>query len=94
MEEKEVKVEEVSLDDAAGVANNDVNVNAGAKCNAANPADGDKCENQVETLIAQVRELNDKYLRMAAELEKAWRARVQCRLREKYCRLWTQWMPH
>lgn len=69
MEEKEVKVEEVSLDDAAGVANNDVNVNAGAKCNAANPADGDKCENQAETLIAQVRELNDKYLRMAAELE-------------------------
>lgn len=69
MEEKEVKVEEVSLDDAAVAVNDDAAANAGAKCNSTNPADGDKCENQVDTLIAEVRELNDKYLRMAAELE-------------------------
>jgi len=81
MEDKEVKIEEVSLDDAAPMesaesaagAENAHAENAaaarGAKCNATNPADGAKCENQIDTLVAEIRELNDKYLRMAAELE-------------------------
>lgn len=64
MEDKEVKVEEVSLTDAAPTA--------AAPENSATPdaenADAD-CGTQVDALIAEVRELNDKYLRMAAELE-------------------------
>lgn len=64
MEDKEVKVEEVSLTDAAPTAAAPENP---AAPDAENADAG--CGAQVDALIAEVRELNDKYLRMAAELE-------------------------
>lgn len=52
-DEKEVKIEEVSIDEATP-EKNDVNVQE---------------NNQVEKLTEQLAEMNDKYLRLAAELE-------------------------
>ena len=49
-EDKEVKVEAVSVEDAPVV-------------------DAPQQESEVEKLTAQLAEMNDKYLRMAAELE-------------------------
>ena len=54
-DKKEVQVESVSVDDAPAVE--------------ANMAVGDAQKGEVEKLTAQLAELNDKYLRMAAELE-------------------------
>lgn len=59
MEDKEVKVEEVSLTDVAQTA---------ADASHTENSDAD-CGAQVDTLIAENKALNDKYLRMAAELE-------------------------
>ena len=56
--DKEVQVEEVSLNDAAPA--NDDNVADAPKAD---------CGTQVDALTAEVRELNDKYLRAVAELE-------------------------
>ncbi len=68
MEEKDVKIEEVSLDDAAPAEQTNAATDTpDSKC-AADASDAD-CGTQVDALIAQVKELNDKYLRAAAELE-------------------------
>ena len=68
--EKQVQVEEVSLNDAVNAddatpANDDVKSGPDTDAGA---ADTD-CGAQVEALIAEVRDVNDKYLRIAAELE-------------------------
>lgn len=70
MEDKEVKIEEVSLTDgvadaADNIAENSENDNAVPQSDA---TDAD-CGTQVDALIAETRELNDKYLRAVAELE-------------------------
>lgn len=64
MEDKEVKVEEVSLTDAAPRAAAQTATDTPQTENA----DAD-CGAQVDALIAENKALNDKYLRMAAELE-------------------------
>lgn len=61
MEDKEVKVDTVSVEDIASSPVDDAA--------SADAAPADDCEIQVDALIAEVRELNDKYLRVAAELE-------------------------
>lgn len=74
MEEKDVKIEEVSLDDVAAQPENAADT-GDSKCAA--DASGADCGTQVDALIAQVKELNDKYLRMAAELENTRRRAVR-----------------
>lgn len=61
-ENKEVNVEEVSVDDTKG---------SSAPTTAIDNEDTleELCDDQVSALMQEVRELNDKYLRTAAELE-------------------------
>ncbi len=59
-ENKEVKVEEVSLDDAAVKVQNDTVVVADDEIDAGG---------EIEKLRDQLADVNDKYLRLAAELE-------------------------
>lgn len=63
MEDKDVKIDEVSLNDAAPAPETtpDVAVDDAAAPDATPAGD--------DALVDQVRELNDKYLRVAAELE-------------------------
>ena len=63
--DKEVKVEEVSLDDARPC--DDAPANDAVTTDTDAPAAD--CGHQVDALIGQVKELNDKYLRSMAELE-------------------------
>lgn len=77
MEDKEVKIDEVSIADATAPTDVDANnggdamITADENTDQAAQADADKsvCTAQVEALIAETRELNDKYLRAVAELE-------------------------
>lgn len=64
MEDKEVKVDEVSIDEAPAEEKSATSDNA--TTDTVQPAD---CGTQIDALIAEVKELNDKYLRAAAELE-------------------------
>jgi len=77
MEEKETNIEQVSINDEARA---DANAAPDATHDSTGPAPHPTvtgadtvqtadCGTQVDTLIAQVRDLNDKYLRTAAELE-------------------------
>lgn len=65
MEDKDVQIDQVSINDAAptdkkcDIPHNDTTAEN----------DGADCGTQVDALIAQIKELNDKYLRTAAELE-------------------------
>ena len=77
MTDKDIEINEVSIDDAQPNTSESeqtvMNNAAAAACNSPlgdddTPADAD-CGTQVDTLIAEIKELNDKYLRMAAELE-------------------------
>lgn len=65
MEDKEVKVDEVSIEEAANTDTPQSNQTT-ADADTVQTAD---CTAQVDALIAEVKELNDKYLRAAAELE-------------------------
>lgn len=65
MDEKEVKVEEVSVEDATTVDT----APAEEPKPAAPESDAADCGMQLDSLIAEIKELNDKYLRCAAELE-------------------------
>ena len=55
-DEKEVKIESVSIDDVAGETTNKTNTS-------------DTQTAEIENLTTQLAEMNDKYLRLAAELE-------------------------
>lgn len=71
-EKKEVEIEEVSLNDATAPAGTDADAgnveNAPDTTGAADATDAD-CGTQLDALMEEVRNLNDKYLRIAAELE-------------------------
>ena len=62
MEDKEVKIDEVSLADAEPAPDT-------APDTENDDAPTADCGTQIDALVAQVKELNDKYLRIAAELE-------------------------
>lgn len=82
METKDVKIDTVSINDsekcepknsadatcAEIAADKIVQENTDVAMDTAK-SDPDACAAQIESLIAEARELNDKYLRMAAELE-------------------------
>lgn len=64
MEEKDVKVEEVSVSEK--------NQDEAEEAKTAKPADGnydEKADTEIDKLNAQISELTDKFLRLAAELE-------------------------
>lgn len=61
MEEKEVKVDEVSISDET--------ITKEAQENATGNKNEEKDISEIEKLNTQITELNDKYLRLAAELE-------------------------
>ncbi len=65
MEDKEIKVEEVSLDDVASVTPAPDTETA----NTSESAFVDDCAAKIDALQAEVNNLRDKYLRTAAELE-------------------------
>lgn len=69
MEDKETKIDQVSIDGPH---------NAGPACATRNDADDDQtnnptgeidCAAQIDALVAEVKDLNDKYLRAHAEIE-------------------------
>jgi len=73
-QDKNIQIDEVSITDAAPNNKNDIDEHENVS--DTNPADADTdaiqtadYDAQIDSLTAQVRELNDKYLRMAAELE-------------------------
>lgn len=76
MEDKDIKINEVSIEDVEpNTSNDEIKIPDGARtaCNSPlepneTPNDAD-CGTQVDTLIAEIKELNDKFLRTAAELE-------------------------
>lgn len=79
MEDKDITVDKVSINDNAAPAATDAQAAPATKdaqasapqpapTEAAQPANDD-CQAQVNALIAELKELNDKYLRLAAELE-------------------------
>lgn len=61
MEEKEVKVDEVSVSEESATKKDEINQET--------KTDKQKEPSETEKLSAQLSELNDKYLRLAAELE-------------------------
>lgn len=63
MEEKDVQVDQVSINDAT------TEKCAVAQDDQTTTNDSADCGTQVDALIAEIKELNDKYLRTAAELE-------------------------
>lgn len=78
MEDKEVKIDEVSIADAAAPKDDNAAPDCAAVVSADENMDQDTqaidteksgCTAQVDALIAETRELNDKYLRAVAELE-------------------------
>lgn len=63
-EAKEPIIEEVSINDTDAA-----NAPQGTTHEADTGSTDNKCDTQIDALNAQIQELNDKYLRMAAELE-------------------------
>lgn len=75
MENKDNEIKQVSINDAENNAKPDAHDNNDkpGQCNSQNDGDTAEttadCGTQVDALIAEIKELNDKYLRTAAELE-------------------------
>lgn len=62
MDEKETNIDQVSIDDATQEPASDTE-------NVSENTPSADCGTQLDALIAEIKELNDKYLRTAAELE-------------------------
>lgn len=63
MKDNDVKIDQVSISES------DENITNKTAQSATQPESSADCGTQVDSLIAEIKELNDKYLRTAAELE-------------------------